>query len=711
MQVKPESFEKYEDFYLNGSVSLSERSGVLNVRDIVDNNRRKFETNREEIEEARKEVENNSGGLDDAWAQIFPVQEQERSECQDMQEKVQHFDDGGCEDDDIPDLAKVNKSKEQNFTLERCQLQVTLNTALPLMQSLNRIQQNVFYFVRKWCMEMARGKRPEPFRVFVTGGAGTGKSHVIKCIYYEATRILQQTQENPDKVSVLLTAPTGTAAFNIGGSTLHHAFHLSMNYDNLKEKTVNTLRAQYESLKIVIIDEVSMVKKKLLQQIHSRLCQLTQGHPDAFFGNVSILAVGDMYQIPPVRGKSLHKERKTDIFDLWNPIFEVVELKEIMRQKDDAAFAELLNRLRVKRKKQKLADEDDKTLSSRVLSLDFAAEEYPKDALHIFTKNDFVAEHNDRMLNLRCSHIRRYEASDFVKDPCTGSMKRRHLAAGESDDLPDVVRVGVGARVMLCRNVNVEDGLVNGAFGTVTGVKGGDDHASEDATVYVLFDNPRAGAVERQKSSVPNDVPVNSVPVHQFEGTLKHLSKVHRYQIPLKLAWACTTHKVQGMTTDEATGHLFVRKALPQQVPLMEEWQYMNEDRKPQACPVIGTRGKTTSLSSDWDEGGKPQACPVIRTWVENHKLVQREVNYRAPPVIGEEEGQSSPRDWGGGRREVRAPPVIGEERGKPQSSPRDWGGGRVQQLEDPAQNIQQIGPHVRKQSLVQEKLTGEEPD
>ncbi|KAI8519597.1 hypothetical protein Bbelb_028540 [Branchiostoma belcheri] len=385
MQVKPESFEKYEDFYLSCSVSLSERSGVLNVRDIVNNNRRKFETNREEIEEARKEVENNSGGLDDAWAQIFPVQEQERSECQDMQEKVQHFDDGGCEDDDIPNLAKVNKSKEQNFTLERCQLQITLNTALPLMQSLNRIQQNVFYFVRKWCMEMARGKRPEPFRVFVTGGARTGKSHVIKCIYYEATRILQQTQENPDKVFVLLTAPTGTAAFNIGGSTLHHAFHLSMKYEKLKEKTVNTLRAQYESLKIVIIDEVSMVDKKLLRQIHERLCQLTQGHPDAFFGNVSILAVGDMYQIPPVRGKSLHKERKTDIFDLWNPIFEVVELKEIMRQKDDAAFAELLNRLRVKRKKQKLADEDDKTLSSRVLSLDFASDEYPKDALHIFT--------------------------------------------------------------------------------------------------------------------------------------------------------------------------------------------------------------------------------------------------------------------------------------------------------------------------------------
>ncbi|XP_035671494.1 uncharacterized protein LOC118412624 [Branchiostoma floridae] len=554
-QLKPEQFAKYEDFYLNGSVSLSDRTGVLKVRDIVENNRCQFERNRDQIEEARKKVENTSGDLDDAWAQIFPVTVLDRSECQDLQEKVRVFDD---EDviDDIPDLATSDKSKEQGFTLERCQLQMKKKTALPLLQSLNPIQQDVFYFVRKWCMEIAQGKRPDPFHIFVTGGAGTGKSHLIKCIYYEATKILKETQENPDNISVLLTAPTGTAAFNIDGSTVHHAFHIarmSNTYQPLSEKTLNAVRAQYQSLRIVVIDEVSMVDRKLLYHIHGRLGQLRQVHPDIKFGNVSILAVGDMNQIPPVRAQGLCKSKDTVIVDLWNPHFEVVQLNEIMRQKDDAAFAELLNRLRVKKKKERLSDEDDKTLSSRVLSLDFASDDYPKDVLHIFTTNDSVAKHNDRMLKLRCSQIRQYEACDFVKDPCTGSMKRRDLARGESDDLPDVVRVGVGARVMLCRNVNVEDGLVNGAFGMVTGVKGGEDHESDVATVYVLFDNPRVGANERQRSSAPNsEIPVNSVPVCQVDSTLKRSTKVTRRQIPLKLAWACTTHKVQGMTVPEA---------------------------------------------------------------------------------------------------------------------------------------------------------------
>ncbi|KAI8507071.1 hypothetical protein Bbelb_155100 [Branchiostoma belcheri] len=548
-ELKPPQFEKYEEFYSDGVAPLSNTNDKVKV--VVHANRRKFEQNVDELEQARKDVENNSCLVEDVWAQMFPEIEQERIECQNMRGENEVNNEG--QQDDIPDLPIDDKSKEKSFTLEACQTQVPSEMAIPMLQSLNPKQQEVFYFVRKWCMETAQGKRPDPFHIFLTGGAGTGKSHLIKCICYEATRLLQQTQENPDSVSVLLAAPTGTAAFNIGGSTIHHAFHLmckTKDREGLSESTVNTMRAQYESLKIVIVDEVSMVDKPLMKSIHLRLRQLRQGRPNALFGNVSILAVGDMYQVPPVKGISLYKERDRDIFDLWNPNFEVVELEEIMRQKDDAAFAKLLNRMRVKRKKDKLSDEDDEILSSRVLSVDFEADDYPKDALHIFTTNIAVAEHNDKMLRLRCPDVRCFEASDFVKDPTTGSMKRRDLARGGKDDLPDVVKVGVGARVMLSRNVNVADGLVNGAFGTVSGVAGGQDDAREVATVFVQFDNPKVGALERQKSAVPSSLPVNSVPVRQIEDNLNK-SKVKRNQIPLKLAWGCTVHKVQGMTTDE----------------------------------------------------------------------------------------------------------------------------------------------------------------
>ncbi|KAI8500581.1 hypothetical protein Bbelb_213990 [Branchiostoma belcheri] len=383
-----------------------------------------------------------------------------------------------------------------------------------------------------------------------------------------------------------------------------------------------------------------------------------------------------MYQVPPVKGISLYKERDRDIFDLWNPNFEVVELEEIMRQKDDAAFAKLLNRMRVKRKKDKLSDEDDEVLSSRVLSVDFEADDYPKDALHIFSTNIAVAEHNDKMLRLRCPDVRCFEASDFVKDPTTGSMKRRDLARGGKDDLPDVVKVGVGARVMLSRNVNVADGLVNGAFGTVSGVAGGQDDAREVATVFVQFDNPkvqlesfnmfrkdRSGRrVCEDGSSATSNAPHGGVAVY-----VRDVYRCSEIPIP-----------------DDIGGR---KKSSPR------DW---------------GGGWKTTSLSSDWDEGGKPQACPVIGTRVENHKLVRREV--RAPPVIGEEAGN----------------PVIGEEGGKPRNSPRNWGGERwigekretpgyktpmsgvetpvhggqaVTWLEDPAQSIQQMGPLLGKEA------------
>ena len=111
--------------------------------------------------------------------------------------------------------------------------------------------------------------------MFVTGGAGTGKSHLIKSIYYEATRLFARMVENPDDVSVLLTAPTGVAAFNINGATIHSAFSIPVNarlpYQPLSEDKISTLRNKLQQLNIVIIDEISMVDQKLLCYIHGRL--------------------------------------------------------------------------------------------------------------------------------------------------------------------------------------------------------------------------------------------------------------------------------------------------------------------------------------------------------------------------------------------------------------------------------------------------------
>lgn len=102
---------------------------------------------------------------------------------------------------------------------------------------------------------------------------------------------------------MLLTAPTGVAAFNIQGMTVHSALLLSTSkFGNqpLTHDKLNTLRTKLSNLQLLIIDEISMVGSNMLLQIHKRLQQLKGQDNHATFGNVSILAVGDLYQLQPV---------------------------------------------------------------------------------------------------------------------------------------------------------------------------------------------------------------------------------------------------------------------------------------------------------------------------------------------------------------------------------------------------------------------------
>ncbi|XP_038063129.1 uncharacterized protein LOC119733831 [Patiria miniata] len=216
-QLKPEQFETYEDFYRNGAVCLN--GDMVSVSVTVEDNRSKYEKNAESLEAAEKYVE-KFGVHEDAWALICPTSEQERLECERERKPVEE-DDEEC---DIPDLQPDNKERTHN--IEPHSAKISKQDALLLLRSLNEQQRNVFNKIRDWCLQKVNGESPEPFHVFLTGGAGTGKSHLIKCVYYEATRLFSKMNHNPDNVSVLITAPTGVAAFNINGSTIHSALSI-----------------------------------------------------------------------------------------------------------------------------------------------------------------------------------------------------------------------------------------------------------------------------------------------------------------------------------------------------------------------------------------------------------------------------------------------------------------------------------------------------
>ena len=168
---------------------------------------------------------------------------------------------------------------------------------LTLFRSLNLRQREFFNHIVHWIK-----CKDEPVYAFLTGGAGVGKSVVIRALYQTLYRILNlKDGENPDDKKILLCAYMGFAAFNISGQTICSAFHKKMykgTYNHLSADKLNTFGIKYRHLKVVITDEISMVGNKMLSFIDTRLKQLTGSK--AAFGGLSVIAVGDLYKLKPV---------------------------------------------------------------------------------------------------------------------------------------------------------------------------------------------------------------------------------------------------------------------------------------------------------------------------------------------------------------------------------------------------------------------------
>ncbi|XP_016118254.1 uncharacterized protein [Sinocyclocheilus grahami] len=541
MQLKPLNCETFEQFYKNGHVTFSDGS-KHSVKSVVDLNRKKFEMEEDELDNIPDKIDSD-GVIEDGWCDLCPEQELERLLCaEEMKDKKQQVEE---QDENIPDLASSNAKVAH---LEKKNNVMCRSDGLALIRSLNNTQLSIFYQIRQWCLNKIIGKNPDPLHIFITGGAGTGKSHLIKAIQYEAIRLLSTVCRHPDNTCVLLTAPTGIAAYNLHGTTIHHTFSIGKDvrlpYTPLGEAKLNCLRAKYSDLQILIIDEISMVDHNLLAYIHGRLRQIKQTGDFSPFGNVSVIAVGDFFQLPPVKGKPLYVDDILGI-NLWSTLFSVVELKKIVRQKDNM-FAELLNRIRIRTKLTPMLNSDIDLLKNCETGEDSTA-------LHIFPTNRQVNEHNVQQLSKTCPEYVEIDAQDFIHNNKTGKLelKNGHHSKTYNTCLDETLLLGKGARVMLCKNVDVMDGLVNGVCGTVTHIVFPNNDNKFPQTVYVKFDDNQVGAQRRKCSAYTTAVELDSTGIKPEEERVNNKGGLRR-QFPLKLAWACTVHKVQGITVDKA---------------------------------------------------------------------------------------------------------------------------------------------------------------
>ena len=366
------SFDTYEAHYNSVQTSLIPK-------------RNEYEHHIEELELARQMMEDEQR----EYNQTAPNAEQENREAEEEgskeSEQFVYFNPSRVVEHRHYDIGIELQSTCSVPPVETTGIMLPDDEYLTLLRSLNLRQREFFNHILHWIK-----CKDEPVYAFLTGGAAVGKSVVIRALYQTLYRILNlKDGENPDDKRILLCAYMGFAAFNISGQTICSAFHKKLyqdTYNHLSADELNTFRIKYRHLKVVIIDEISMVGNMTLSFIDTRLQQLTGSK--AAFGGLSVIAVGDLYQLKPVGDFLICLDLKEGASslarNLWKELFTMYELVDIMRQKDDLAFAQLLNRLRL----NEMTEEDKQVLQTHVFDRDTG--DYPKDAVHLFARNFFV---------------------------------------------------------------------------------------------------------------------------------------------------------------------------------------------------------------------------------------------------------------------------------------------------------------------------------
>ena len=507
------------------------------------------------------------GPPEHVWDNIAP--ENQHNEMSDLAEGME-LERPMAEDDLVANEAMIMapSDRQKREIVARYSVETEKTTMTPaeyrsIMRGLNKKQRQIIMYNRRWCKNAVKAwknnQEISPYRIFLSGPGGVGKSHIIKIIQSDMRKLLRLSNRiKPTDVTVLVTAPTGVAAFNVDGMTIHSALLMKVTRKRSGEspltfEKLNTLRSKLEHLTLLIIDEISMVGSDMFLDIHRRLNEIKGICGDGvWFGNVCILACGDLYQLPPVLQQSIFTPVKDAMAkmcgsgSIFMDEFFLHELNEIMRQKDDLAFAEMLGRIRT----GNWNDSDIAKLKSREINITDPS--YPKDALHAFAFNKDVLEYNMKKLNELTTERVEIAATDDKYDS-TGAIDMSKLPPSksrtETGGLETTLHLAIGARVMMTVNVDTSDGLVNGVMGKVMAFK--KNEKGRVHTILVKFDDGKVGKTAKTTGRCRQEYP-NCVPVERHKGQYQKLgnkgAQITRMQFPLTLSWAVTIHKCQGLT-------------------------------------------------------------------------------------------------------------------------------------------------------------------
>ena len=418
--------------------------------------------------------------------------------------------------------------------------------------TLNDTQAVIVDRIRIHYSAILEGQGLDPIHAIVMGTAGTGKSYLINAIKLQLDHITYQQRDRLGgslKSPVALLAPTGVAAFNIHGRTIHSALLLSSskNYDLSGEKK-KALQQSLEGVIYVVIDEKSMVGRRILGLIDLRLRQAFPGQKDVPFGGRSVILVGDFGQLPPVCDIPMYVQtsRADPVSNNGRVIYaafrEVYKLEVIQRQagdsEDQQAFRDLLLRLR-----NGLSTVNDwNLLKARVSSLIPTVERHTfANATRLFPLWAKVKDYNLMMLRRLRVPIAKIKAVHNGQ----GASK---ASSDDAKGLEAELLLAVGARVMLTVNVWTSQGLVNGAMGTIRDIVFADGSGPTSLPIAAMVEMDDYSGPAYTDPDGHKVVPITPVR-YSWEGKS---GSCFRLQLPLCLAWAVTVHKSQGLTLPKA---------------------------------------------------------------------------------------------------------------------------------------------------------------
>ncbi|NCP62711.1 MAG: AAA family ATPase [Alphaproteobacteria bacterium] len=357
--------------------------------------------------------------------------------------------------------------------------------------------------------------------IFITGKAGTGKS-----------TLLQYFRDHTQK-SIVVLAPTGVAAVNVKGQTIHSFFRFK------PDVTVGSIKKQkaqpdgkkniYQKLDTLIIDEISMVRADLMDCM-DRFLRLNGRDPSKPFGGLQLIFFGDLYQLAPVvstQAREIFQTRYSSPYffsaNVFNEIdLTLVELDQIYRQKD-TTFIEILNAVRNNTVTQGQLD---------ILNRRYVPDLQPSnEGLSVF-----LTPTNKAAQAINDEQLKRLEGKYHFFDGITsGSFDNGHLPA------PKELQLKIGSQVMMLNN-DAKQRWINGTMARVLRIfQDTDDY---ETIVQVELENGRKANVTPYKWELYNYKLKNESIVSEIAGGFR--------QYPLTLAWGITVHKSQGKTFDKA---------------------------------------------------------------------------------------------------------------------------------------------------------------